>query len=197
MTRIERLRDKANSLPVSPGVYIMKNSDGNVIYVGKSKKLKNRVTSYFSGAHNYKTEKMVSLVDDFDYILCKTEIEALTLENVLIKKHSPKYNIKLKDSKSYPYIKVTGGEFPRLFVTRERKSDKSKYYGPYQSASSAYTALEVVMKIFSLATCRRKFPEDIGKERPCIYKDMGRCVAPCTGKVSSLEYRSLVRCAYL
>ena len=173
----------------------MKNADGAVIYVGKSKKLKNRVTSYFSGAHNYKTEKMVSLVEDFDYIICKTEIEALTLENVLIKKHSPKYNIKLKDSKSYPYIKVTQGEFPRLFVTRERKSDKSKYYGPYQSASAAYTALEVVMKIFSLATCRRKFPEDIGKERPCIYKDMGRCVAPCTGKVSGLEYRSLVRCA--
>ena len=195
MTRIERLRGKANSLPQTPGVYIMKNADGAVIYVGKSKKLKNRVTSYFSGAHNYKTEKMVSLVEDFDYIICKTEIEALTLENVLIKKHSPKYNIKLKDSKSYPYIKVTQGEFPRLFVTRERKSDKSKYYGPYQSASAAYTALEVVMKIFSLATCRRKFPEDIGKERPCIYKDMGRCVAPCTGKISGLEYRSLVRCA--
>lgn len=195
MTRIERLRSKANSLPTSPGVYIMKNADGNVIYVGKSKKLKNRVTSYFSGAHNYKTEKMVSLVEDFDYIICKTEIEALTLENVLIKKHSPKYNIKLKDSKSYPYIKVTAGEFPRLFVTRERRSDKSKYYGPYQSAAAAYTALEVVMKIFSLATCRRSFPEDIGKERPCIYKDMKRCVAPCTGEVSGVEYRALVRCA--
>ena len=195
MTRIERLRSKANSLPTSPGVYIMKNADGNVIYVGKLKKLKNRVTSYFSGAHNYKTEKMVSLVEDFDYIICKTEIEALTLENVLIKKHSPKYNINLKDSKSYPYIKVTAGEFPRLFVTRERRSDKSKYYGPYQSAAAAYTALEVVMKIFSLATCRRSFPEDIGKERPCIYKDMKRCVAPCTGEVSGVEYRALVRCA--
>jgi excinuclease ABC subunit C len=147
MTRIEKLRDKANSLPMKPGVYIMKNADGTVIYVGKSKKLKNRVASYFSGAHNYKTEKMVSLVSDFDYIVCKTEIEALTLENVLIKKHSPKYNIKLKDSKSYPYIKVTSGEFPRLFVTRERKSDKSKYFGPYQRASAAHTALEVVMKI--------------------------------------------------
>lgn len=195
MTRIERLRAKANSLPLSAGVYIMKNSDGGVIYVGKSKKLKNRVSSYFSGAHNYKTEKMVSLVADFDYIVCKTEIEALTLENVLIKKHSPKYNIKLKDAKSYPYIKVTSGEYPRLFVTRERKSDKSKYYGPYQSAQNAYSALEVVMKIFSLASCRRSFPEDIGKERPCIYKDMGRCIAPCTGKVSAEEYKALVRCA--
>ena len=196
MTRIEKLRDKANSLPLSPGVYIMKNSDGAVLYVGKSKKLKNRVVSYFSGSgHSAKTERLVSLVADFDYIVCKTEIEALTLENVLIKKHSPKYNIKLKDAKSYPYIKVTGGEYPRLFVTRERKSDRSKYYGPYQSAAGAHTALDTVMKIFSLASCRRRFPEDIGKERPCIYRDMGRCVAPCTGKVSSEEYRAQVRCA--
>lgn len=196
MTLIEKLRDKANSLPMTPGVYIMKNKDGGVIYVGKSKKLKNRVSSYFSSSHtNYKTEKMVSLVRDFDYIVCKTEIEALTLENVLIKKHSPKYNIKLKDAKSYPYIKVTQGEFPKLLVTRERKSDRSKYFGPYQSAAGAYAALEVVMKIFNLATCKRNFPSDIGKERPCIYKDMGRCIAPCTGNVSSSEYRALVKCA--
>ena len=196
MTRLERLRDKANSLPVTPGVYIMKSSDGEVIYVGKSKKLKNRVTSYFVGnTHTYKTDKMVSRVEDFDYIVCNTEIEALTLENTLIKKHSPKYNIKLKDAKSYPYIKVTNEEFPRLFVTRERKSDRARYYGPYQGSSSAHTALDTVMKIFTLPTCKRSFPRDIGKERPCIYKDMGRCSAPCTGKLSSVEYRALVRCA--
>lgn len=196
MTRLERLRDKANSLPLSPGVYIMKNADGAVLYVGKSKKLKNRVVSYFSGSgHTPKTVRLVSLINDFDYIVCKTEIEALTLENVLIKKHSPKYNIKLKDAKSYPYIKVTGGEYPRLLVTRERKSDKSKYYGPYQSSASAHAALDAVMKIFSLASCRRKFPEDIGRDRPCIYRDMGRCMAPCTGKVASEEYREQVRCA--
>jgi len=196
MTRLEKLRDKANSLPLMPGVYIMKNADGAVLYVGKSKKLKNRVVSYFSGSgHNLKTERLVSLISDFDYIVCKTEIEALTLENVLIKKHSPKYNIKLKDAKSYPYIKVTSGEFPKLFVTRERKSDRSKYYGPYQSAQGAHAALDAVMKIFSLASCRRSFPEDIGKERPCIYRDMGRCSAPCTGKVTSEEYRAQVRCA--
>ena len=194
MTVIERLRDKANSLPQLPGVYIMLDSDGKVIYVGKSKKLKNRVSSYFVGSsHTYKTDKMVSRVRDFDYIVCKTEIEALTLENVLIKKHSPKYNIKLKDAKSYPYIKVTSEEYPRLFVTRERKGDKARYYGPYRSAQGAYTALDTVMKIFSLATCKRSFPRDIGKERPCIYKDMGRCIAPCTGKVSSVEYRSQVK----
>ena len=196
MTVTEKLRDKANSLPLQPGVYIMKNSDGEVIYVGKSKKLKNRVTSYFVGqTHSAKTARMVSLVRDFDYIVCKTEIEALTLENVLIKKHSPKYNIKLKDAKSYPYIKVTNEEFPKLFVTRERKGDKAKYFGPYQSSESARSALLAVMRIFTLATCKRSFPKDIGRERPCIYRDMGRCIAPCTGKVSSTEYRSLVKCA--
>ena len=196
MQRIEKLRDKANSLPQTPGVYIMKNADGNVIYVGKSKKLKNRVTSYFaSNHHTPKTAKMVSLVDDFDYIVCQTEIEALTLENVLIKKHSPRYNIKLKDAKSYPYIKVTAEEYPRLFVTRERKSDRASYYGPYQSSQGAHTALDAVMKIFSLPTCKRSFPKDIGRDRPCIYRDMGRCIAPCAGGVSSVEYRALVRCA--
>ena len=196
MTRIERLKDKANSLPESPGVYIMKNADGDIIYVGKSKKLKNRVTTYFTGNnHTAKTARMVSLVQDFDYIVCATEIEALALENVLIKKHSPKYNIKLKDAKSYPYIKVTAEEYPRLFVTRDRKSDKARYFGPYQSSSFAHTALETVVKIFGLYTCKRSFPRDIGKERPCIYKDMGRCVAPCAGGVSADEYRALVKCA--
>ena len=195
MTLNERLREKANSLPLSPGVYIMKGQGGVVLYVGKSKKLKNRVTSYFTGSHNYKTEKMVSLVRDFDYIVCKTEIEALTLENVLIKKHSPKYNIKLKDAKSYPYIKVTAEEYPKLYVTRERKNDRAKYFGPYQSTKSAHTALDTVMRIFSLASCKRSFPRDIGRERPCIYKDMGRCVAPCTGRVSGAEYRATVKLA--
>ncbi len=196
MTVIERLREKANSLPTTPGVYIMKNADGEIIYVGKSKKLKNRVTSYFVGTtHSPKTARMVSLVRDFDYIVCQSEIEALTLENVLIKKHSPRYNIKLKDAKSYPYIKVTADEYPRLFVTRDRRSDKSRYFGPYQSSSAAHTALETVVKIFGLYTCKRTFPRDIGKERPCIYRDMGRCVAPCAGGVSAEEYRALVKCA--
>ena len=191
---LKRLREKANSLPSVPGVYIMKNSDGEVIYVGKSKKLKNRVTSYFTGTgHTPKTAKMVSLVEDFDYIVCSTEIEALTLENVLIKKHSPKYNIKLKDAKSYPYIKVTAEEFPHLFVTRERKGDRARYFGPYQGAASAHAALDAVKKIFALPTCKRSFPKDIGKERPCIYKDMGRCIAPCTGAIVAEDFRELVR----
>ena len=196
MSAIARLRDKANSLPAVPGVYIMKDASANVIYVGKSKKLKNRVTSYFTGNnHTLKTARMVSLVDDFDYIVCKTEIEALTLENVLIKRHMPKYNIRLKDSKSYPYIKVTNEEYPKLFVTRERKSDRARYFGPYQGASSAYAALEAVMKVFALPTCKRSFPKDIGKDRPCIYRDMGRCVAPCAGSITPEEYRERVRSA--
>lgn len=194
--RIQRLRDKANSLPTVPGVYIMKDAEGSVIYVGKSKKLKNRVTTYFTGNnHTVKTARMVSLVEDFDYIVCNTEIEALTLENVLIKKHMPKYNIRLKDSKSYPYIKVTSEEYPRLFVTRDRKGEKGRYFGPYQGSSSAYAALEAVVKVFSLPTCKRSFPKDIGRERPCIYKDMGRCIAPCAGNISAEEYRSRVRSA--
>jgi len=196
MTVIERLRDKANSLPMLPGVYIMKNAEEKVIYVGKSKKLKNRVSSYFTGTgHSAKTARMVSCVRDFDYIVCSTEIEALTLENVLIKKHSPRYNVKLKDSKSYPYIKITDGEYPRLLVTRERRADRGKYFGPYQSSESARIALETVMKIFSLPTCKRSFPRDIGRDRPCIYKDMGRCIAPCAGGVRPDEYMRLVKCA--
>ena len=196
MSNIARLRDKANSLPTVPGVYIMKDCAGTVIYVGKSKKLKNRVTTYFTGNnHTPKTARMVSLVEDFDYIVCKTEIEALTLENVLIKRHMPKYNIRLKDSKSYPYIKVTNEEYPRLFVTRERSSDRARYFGPYQGASSAYAALEAVMKVFALPTCKRSFPKDIGRERPCIYRDMGRCIAPCAGGITPEEYRERVRSA--
>lgn len=186
MTNIERLREKANSLPMAAGVYIMKDKSGEIIYVGKSKKLKNRVTSYFiSGEKTVKTMKMVSRVADFDYIVCSTEIEALTLENVLIKKHSPKYNIKLKDAKSYPYIKISAEEFPRLSVSRERKNDKAKYFGPYSGISQAYGAMRAVMKVFSLPDCKRVFPRDIGKERPCLYKAMGRCVAPCDRSISA------------
>lgn len=196
MTVIERLREKANSLPLSPGVYIMKDAEGRVIYVGKSKKLKNRVTSYFvSGNHSYKTERMVSLVRDFDYIVTDTEIEALALENTLIKKHSPRYNIKLKDAKSYPYVKITADEYPALLVTRERKSDRGRYFGPYRGVSDAYTALETVRRIFALPSCKRSFPADIGKGRPCIYKDMGRCIAPCAGGVSAEDYRERVNSA--
>ena len=195
MSNILYLREKANELPLCPGVYLMKNKDGKIIYVGKSKKLKNRVSSYFLGhAHSYKTEKMVRSVADFDTILCDTEIEALTLENVLIKKHSPKYNIKLKDAKSYPYIKVTDEQYPKLIVTRERTSDGS-YYGPYSGMSDAYAAADAIRKIFLLPNCKRVFPRDIGKERPCLYKQMGKCCAPCADAISKKAYNELIKSA--
>lgn len=194
MTVLDALRQKANSLPQSPGVYLMKDESGHILYVGKSKKLKNRVSSYFTGnRHSIKTARMVSLVRDFDTIVCDTEIEALALENVLIKKHTPKYNIKLKDAKSYPYIKVTDGEYPRLYVTRERTSDRSKYYGPYSGTAGAYAALEAVNRTFRLPTCKRHFPRDIGRERPCLYLQMGRCVGVCTGTVTKEEYAATLR----
>ncbi len=196
MERLAYLRSKAASLPEVPGVYIMKTAQGDVIYVGKSKRLKNRVSSYFLQNHKHpKTARLVSQIYDFDFILCKTEMESLTLENVLIKKHLPKYNIRLKDSKSYPYIKVTDGEYPHILVTRERSGDRGRYYGPYQSTGSAYDALEVIKRIFTLPTCKRSFPRDVGRERPCIYRDMGRCIAPCAGGVSVESYRELVRSA--
>ena len=194
MTVLMRLREKANSLPQSPGVYLMKNDKGEILYVGKSKKLKNRVTTYFTGTgHTTKTARLVSQIFDFDYIVCDSEIEALSLENVLIKKHTPKYNIKLKDAKSYPYIKVTKEEYPRLYVTRDRRDASARYYGPYTGTAGAYSALEVLMKIFRIPTCKRQFPRDIGKERPCIYLEMGRCMGVCTGNISALEYRESVR----
>ena len=190
------LRSKASALPATPGVYLMKDEGGRIIYVGKSRALKNRVSSYFiGGGKSVKTARMVSLVRDFDYILCDSEIEALTLENLLIKKHSPKYNIKLKDAKSYPYLKVGRGSYPQITVTRERKSDGGRYYGPYSGMSVAKSVHETVLRLFSLPHCKRRFPEDIGRERPCLYAQMGRCIAPCTGNVDEQSYRALVESA--
>ena len=193
-SKIEILREKAGTLPLSAGVYLMKNRDGTVIYVGKSRHLRARVLTYFTGnEHSIKTARMVSAVDDFDYIVCDSEIEALGLENTLIKKYAPRYNIKLKDAKSYPYIKISAGSYPTLSVTRERKDDGGKYFGPYSGTSDAYQNLDTVRRIFSLPTCHRRFPEDIGKARPCIYKDMHRCLAPCTGEISAKEYALAVK----
>lgn len=190
------LLQKANDLPLSPGVYIMKNEDGRVIYVGKSRKLKNRVSQYFqNSSKGYKTQRMVASVADFEYFICDTEIEALTLENTLIKQYSPKYNIRLKDAKSYPYIKITAESYPRLQFTRTRQSDRGRYFGPYSGASVAGSVLHTLQKTLRLPTCNRRFPRDIGKERPCLYHQLGQCCAPCTGKVSEQEYAELIRLA--
>lgn len=179
-------------LPLTSGVYIMKNSAGEVIYVGKSKKLRNRVSQYFSKIpHSIKTEKMVSAVRDFDYILTQSESEALILENIQIKKYLPKYNILLKDDKSYPYIKLTKEPFARITMTR-RRNGSGEYFGPYSTIGSAGKLVDLVGKIFALPTCNKKFPKDIGKERPCLNYHIGRCVGVCTGKISVGEYEKII-----
>ncbi|MCQ2426398.1 MAG: excinuclease ABC subunit UvrC [Lachnospiraceae bacterium] len=193
---LAKLRAKANALPLTPGVYLMKDRGGHIIYVGKSKALKNRVSSYFQDvtAHNYKTQKMVSLVRDFDYMLTDTEMEALSLENRLIKLHTPKFNIRLKDDKSYPYLKVTlGDEYPRILVTRRRLADGAKYFGPYFGISSAYAILRTAEKAFLLPSCKKSFPKDIGKGRPCLNYQLGLCSGVCTGKITKEEYRDSFR----
>ena len=194
--RTEELLEKANSLPLCPGVYIMRDKNDKIIYVGKSRKLKNRVSQYFQQSKkNIKTFRMVNAVENFDYILCKTEIEALTLENSLIKQNTPKYNIKLKDAKSYPYIKITDEEYPKILFTRARSSDKGKYYGPFSGSSIAYSILDILHKSLGIPNCKRKFPQDFGKERPCIYYQMNQCCGLCTGQVTKENYMSLVACA--
>ncbi len=194
--RTDELLEKANSLPLTPGVYIMRDKNEKIIYIGKSRKLKNRVSQYFQQSKkNYKTTRMVTAAEDFDYILCKTEIEALTLENTLIKQHTPKYNIRLKDAKSYPYIKITGEEYPRIVFTRNRLSDKGKYYGPFSGGGIANSILDILHKSLGIPNCKRSFPRDIGKERPCLYYQINQCCGLCTGKVSHEEYMSLISVA--
>ncbi|MBE6619265.1 MAG: excinuclease ABC subunit UvrC [Ruminococcaceae bacterium] len=189
---LDTLREKANRLPLTPGVYIMYNEAGKVIYVGKSKALKNRVSQYFADTEkDVKTAKMVSDVRSFDFMLTDTEIEALTLENKLIKLYTPKYNILLKDGKSYPYIKVTvNEEYPRVVFTRKRLADGAKYFGPYSGASKAISIIKTTERAFALPQCKLEFPRDIGKSRPCIYAQIGQCCAPCSGNITKEEYRS-------
>lgn len=189
-----QLLEKANDLPLCPGVYLMRDGQGKIIYVGKSRKLKNRVSQYFHNSEKtIKTARMVSQIADFDYFLCDTEMEALALENTLIKQHTPKYNIRLKDAKSYPYVKITQEAYPRLVFTRRRLSDKGQYFGPYSGVSVAGTVLRGVSHLLRMPTCKRQFPRDIGKERPCLYYQLGQCCGVCTGRVSEQEYAPLVR----
>ncbi len=190
--RIASLRKKANTLPLTPGVYLMKDKSGNIIYIGKSKAMKNRVSSYFTDVKNHpiKTLTMVSRVHTFDYILTDSNIEALALENRLIKLHTPKFNIKLKDGKTYPYLKLTlGDEYPVLSFTRRRTGDGAKYFGPFSSSQTAISLMKTAQKAFGLASCKRVFPRDIGKERPCIYKQLGSCSSPCDGSISAQDYK--------
>lgn len=182
-------------LPESPGVYIMRDKTDDIIYVGKAKILKNRVRQYFqnSANHSLKVKQMVSNIDHFEYIVTGSEVEALILENNLIKKHNPKYNILLKDDKTYPYIKVTTNEmFPRVFVTRKLLKDKNKYFGPFTNSSAVKENIALIDKIWQVRRCSKIFPRDIGKGRPCLNYHIGQCKAVCTGKVSEEEYNKMI-----
>ena len=164
----KELRKKAMALPLQPGVYIMKNKDREIIYIGKAKALKNRVSSYFGSHtnHSLKVIRMVENVNDFDYILCDSEFEALVLECSLIKQHQPKYNILLKDDKGYNYIKITKGEFPKISECKKIENDNATYIGPYTSTYSVKTAVDETLKIFKLPRCNKQFPRDYKKSRP-------------------------------
>ena len=180
----DQLKDKAHSLPRKPGVYIMQDKQSNVIYVGKAKALKNRVSQYFqdSAAHTEKTRAMVSQIDHFDVIIADSEFEALVLENALIKRHQPRYNILLKDDKGYPYIRLcVQEEYPRFSLVNRPAQDGARYFGPYGSRGSTQAIIEALRTALRLPACGKKFPRDIGKERPCLNYHMGQCDGYCRG----------------
>lgn len=187
--------EELKKLPKEPGVYIMRDDKDVILYVGKAVNLHNRVRSYFREniGRGPAIDKMVTLIARFEYIVTDSELEALVLENNLIKEYSPKYNTLLKDDKTYPYIKVTvGEEYPRILFSRTMKKDKSKYFGPYTSAAAVKDTIELLNKLYSLRTCSRSLPRDIGAERPCLNYHIKQCLAPCQGYVSREQYREQV-----
>ncbi len=189
------IEEELKKLPPQPGVYIMHDKSDEIIYVGKAISLKNRVRQYFQSSRNMTTkiQKMVSLIERFEYIVTDSELEALILECNLIKEHQPKYNTMLKDGKGYPYIKVTINEqFPRIMMAREAKKDKAKYFGPYTSIGAVNDTIELIRKIYTVKTCNRNLPKDIGKDRPCLNYHIKQCLAPCQGYVSKEEYKKLI-----
>ena len=189
MTKDE-LREKANDLPLQPGVYLMMDKTGKVIYVGKAKKLKNRVSQYFqdSAAHSVKTRQMVSQVDHFDTIFVTSEFEALVLENSLIKRHMTRYNIMLKDDKGYPLVRLSRGRYPKFTLVNRPANDGAKYFGPFGGRYETRQAVDAVCQALRLPTCRRQFPRDIGAERPCLNFHMGRCDGFCRPEMPEAEY---------
>ncbi len=185
------LKEELKKLPDSPGVYLMHGKNDEIIYVGKAIKLKRRVSSYFRHMNNRspKIEKMITLIDYFEYIVTDSELEALVLENNLIKEHKPKYNTMLKDDKSYPFMKVTVQEdFPRVLFARQMKRDGAKYFGPYTSAAAVKDTIELIRKLYGIRTCNKSLPKEIGLGRPCLYHQMKQCAAPCQGYISKEEY---------
>lgn len=187
--------EELKKLPNKPGVYIMHDKQDAILYVGKAVNLKNRVRSYFREniGRGPQIDKMVSLITRFEYIVTDSELEALVLENNLIKEHLPKYNTLLKDDKTYPYIKVTvGEEYPRILFSREMKKDKSRYFGPYTSAAAVKDTIELLNKLYRLRTCNRSLPKDIGQDRPCLNYHIKQCQAPCQGYITKEEYKQQV-----
>jgi excinuclease ABC subunit C len=189
-------------MPELPGVYIMKDKNGRIIYVGKAINLKNRVRQYFQSksAQIPKVKVMVSNIKEFEYIVTDTELEALILECNLIKKHKPKFNILLKDDKTYPYIKITMEEdYPRILITRRVEKDGSRYFGPYSNAGAVKETIALIKKLFPLKTCKKVLPRDIGKERPCLNFYINQCLGPCRGDVDKESYRAVVDdiCSFL
>lgn len=189
--KLTELRKKAMALPLLPGVYIMHDKSGKIIYIGKAKALKNRVSQYFGSQNNHaeKVRRMVDNVDDFEYIITDSEFEALILECSLIKQHTPKYNILLKDDKGYSYIKISQGDWKKLSYTLQKQDDGAEYIGPYKSSYYVKSAVEEANKIFMLPTCNRKFPQDFRKARPCLNYHIKQCMAPCTGRVKLDDYK--------
>ena len=189
------IKTELDKLPKKPGVYLMHDIDDNVIYVGKAKNLYNRVRSYFRVMNNrtLKIEKMISLIDHFEYIVVDSELEAFILENNLIKEYNPKYNTLLKDSKTYPYLKINiADDFPRLSFVRQMGRDKARYFGPYASAQSVHEIIDFLNASFGLITCNRNIVEGVKTDRPCLEYHIGRCAAPCTGEIGKEEYRANV-----
>jgi len=182
----ERIKNKLALLPDQPGCYLMKDKNGTIIYVGKAKVLKNRVRSYFTGSHDTKTERLVSEIEDFEYIVTESNIEALLLEINLIHKNDPKYNIMLKDDKSYPFIKITNEDYPRLLITRKVSKDKALYFGPYPDVGAANETKRLLDRLFPLRKCR-VLPKEV-----CLYYHMGQCLAPCVFDIPKTTYTKMV-----
>ncbi|NLB43039.1 MAG: excinuclease ABC subunit UvrC [Clostridiales bacterium] len=189
------METKLINLPDQPGVYIMKNKDDKIIYIGKAVSLRNRVRQYFrSTGHSGKVGAMVSNIEDFEYIITDTEVEALILESNLIKKHRPKYNILLKDDKHYPFIQVTTGEeYPRILLTRRIKKDKHRYFGPYTNAGAVRETIEVIKRIFPIRSCNRSIQEGQTPEKPCLHYYIGQCWGPCMGSVPKDKYQDMIK----
>ena len=190
-----QIEEELKKLPGKPGVYIMRDEADTILYVGKAINLHNRVRSYFREkiGRGPAIDKMVSLIHHFEYIVTDSELEALVLENNLIKEYSPKYNTLLKDDKTYPYIKVTmGEEFPRILFSRVMKKDKSRYFGPFTAQAAVHETIDLLNKLFGLRTCTRNLPKDIGKDRPCLNYHIKQCSAPCQGYISKEEYNQRI-----